>query len=354
MLLSTVSGCSFWYDRVPRNPLTHCNPQGVNISLTCNVYVPRQPRTVIRWYWSNDEAKARKCGLLIDENANFVELTSTRAAYSISATGNLTGLYFDRYELILHNFSTNHEGYYWCQIVVNDTLLLEPSDSAHLRIDDQFDECGFNSYQHGLVNRKCAAVDYINLTCTTKVSATPYLHNTNSIHLPYSYSLYPPTASKIVAFASTATESFSQRLMQTPEKTACMSCVTLHFPSPEISTSFSDNNSVSDGNAPNSPLHCLRENYRYALIIIGGSAFISGVLSCFVVGGLCQYIHRRPSRRGQCIYLLSCMHIFAIIRNCHQSRLDQIPAGYWQTYQFCEIKVCIKLNSANSCCIENN
>ena len=112
------------------------------------MYVPRQACTVVRWYRSNNEAKAGKCGIFIDENVNLVERTSTRAAYSISSTGNITGLYFDRYELILHNFSTNHEGYYWCQIVANDTVLMDPSNYAHLRNNDQFDECNFTSYQY--------------------------------------------------------------------------------------------------------------------------------------------------------------------------------------------------------------
>ena len=183
---TTVNGCSFWYDRVPRNPLTHCNPRGVDISLTCNVYVPRQPHTVVRWYRSNNEARAGKCGILIDENA---ELTSTRSGNSISSTGNLTGLYFDQYGLILRNFSTIHEGYYWCQIVANDTVLMEPSNYARLRNDDQLPiKCSFTSYQH--MQQSCAIELEERLSSCIDLPSSNPVQPSSSMNIASNYTLH--------------------------------------------------------------------------------------------------------------------------------------------------------------------
>ena len=44
----------------------------------------------------------------------------------------ISALFNDEYTLIIQNFTTSDFGYYWCQIVVNDTCLLLPSPYGHI------------------------------------------------------------------------------------------------------------------------------------------------------------------------------------------------------------------------------
>ena len=65
----------------------------------------------------------------------------------------------DDYTLIVQNFTTSDFGYYWCQIVVNDTCLLLPSPYGHIAENTTARACSISVLRQGVLPPMCAGSD---------------------------------------------------------------------------------------------------------------------------------------------------------------------------------------------------
>ena len=75
-----------------------------------------------------DQEAAGVRGTLLTNSSKYPLLLSL----AVTSPHNESALFNDDYTLIVQNFTTSDFGYYWCQIVVNDTCLLLPSPYGHI------------------------------------------------------------------------------------------------------------------------------------------------------------------------------------------------------------------------------
>ena len=131
--------CCYYYHGVPNNvTMMSCNPEGSTIRWNCQVYSPHDPNTdlSVKWYRSTTEEIARERGELITEVSGKYTFSMSRATSAVNDSQSLVdGLFLDVFILTIDNFnSTVDDGYYWCQMVINDSCL-EPSDIGHIALN---------------------------------------------------------------------------------------------------------------------------------------------------------------------------------------------------------------------------
>ena len=129
---SITDHCCYYYSTVPRNVTTVlCNPEGLDISWGCWVHSPHEDNTTltVQWYKAALGTTDMAQGELLSERSDKYDFTTTRLPpLPIFNSSELNGLILDEFILTISNFSSsNDDGYYWCQIVVNGSCLLEPS-----------------------------------------------------------------------------------------------------------------------------------------------------------------------------------------------------------------------------------
>ena len=110
-----------------------CNPDGNTVTWECQVYSPRNPGSSlsVKWYRSASVVSVREEGELIEEQeGGRYTFTVTRATSPLNDSQMIVnGLFLDHFQLTIHNYESSIDGgYYWCQMVVNDTICLQPSD----------------------------------------------------------------------------------------------------------------------------------------------------------------------------------------------------------------------------------
>ena len=66
-----------------------------------------------------------------------------------TSLNNESALFNDEYTLSIQNFTTSDFGYYWCQIVVNDTCLLLPSPYGHIAENTTARACSASVLRQG-------------------------------------------------------------------------------------------------------------------------------------------------------------------------------------------------------------
>ena len=114
--MCSVDQCCYSYGSVPRND-SNCVPGGSQFSLNCIVYNPRDIITnlTVRWFRSREALSAEA---ITDIQGGYTFLRRNTVGLTKNCT-NETILYGDTFSLNIPTFTSDENGYYWCQIVVN-------------------------------------------------------------------------------------------------------------------------------------------------------------------------------------------------------------------------------------------
>jgi len=147
--------CSFYYFIQPPSTID-CNPLGINVPLTCGVYISHNNPTTVRWYWTQCGDSAGVDGTLITEGFPGYSLNAVSSTDPI-VNGMFIGLFYEQYRLTILSFSASYVGYYWCQIVINDTVLLKPSQILNISVPDtSSSQCLSNAFLFNDFREDCA------------------------------------------------------------------------------------------------------------------------------------------------------------------------------------------------------
>ena len=168
--------CCYIYGSIA-NDRNNCVPEGRQFNLNFIIYNPHDNFTnlTVRWFRNT----AATVNMLIDD-----ELSTTMLGDFPLSIHELTGncssdLYRDTFMLSIVNFTIDQNGYYWCQLVINDTYHAQPSTGAWFYAD-VFNSTHCNRSQHYFKlatsnEEQCA--QFINAT-STKMSPNPTQTNT--------------------------------------------------------------------------------------------------------------------------------------------------------------------------------
>ena len=183
--------CCFLYRVVPGNNSECVVTQGQTMALRCEVVVPRDgnnnPVETVRWYRSIDLVTSVD---ITNEYTIQKGLTSSEPFSS----GRFAGLYGDTYILLIRNISSSDSGYYWCQIITNETCS-SPSPYVNISVSTvSTDQCPFVDYWD---NPVCANVTTCDLQSTpaTVVPTVPEVLRLSTTLLTATSSLPPPILS---------------------------------------------------------------------------------------------------------------------------------------------------------------
>ena len=120
------------YESVPRNE-SNCVVEGTGIILNYYVSNPHDNFTnlTVRWFRNNNVERPQTSTLEITDLQNRFELhRGELSVEGINADNCSYGLlYRDPFLLIIYNFTSDKNGYYWCQIYVNNSVS-QPSQYA--------------------------------------------------------------------------------------------------------------------------------------------------------------------------------------------------------------------------------
>ena len=169
----------FWYQTAPQTN-TDCNPQGQAVTLQCIVYVPHvmgPTSSTLKWFQSDTINSTEKLLTRGSSKYSFVNSISTVPEPTSSSSGiNTTGLYQDIYAVIIRNFSTSDNGYYWCQLesVTNSSCLIFPrSPQGYIAVDLLATRnCLHSDYLQQLQPPQCALPQNICQTTHSTSSST--------------------------------------------------------------------------------------------------------------------------------------------------------------------------------------
>lgn len=140
--------CCYYYSIVPKNVTTvPCNPEGMDINWVCWIHTPHENNTYfsVQWYKAALGTVDMEQRELLSEMRGKYKFTTTRLPSTVNSS-ELSELFVHEFALTINNFSSSiDDGYYWCQIVVNDSCPLEPSPTGYVALG-QFpvERCKFN------------------------------------------------------------------------------------------------------------------------------------------------------------------------------------------------------------------
>lgn len=122
--------CCYLYVRIPAD--LSCNPRGSprTVVLQCTVYAPSAAIGRVRWYSSESEGLAGIVGELV----GVIGLDSCFRIPLMNSSITYRGLTQMGCNMAIRNFTSRDNGYYWCQVEVNNTCLL-PSPSGHVEFN---------------------------------------------------------------------------------------------------------------------------------------------------------------------------------------------------------------------------
>ena len=125
----------------------------------------------MRWFRSTDLTKSTSSTEAIDSaQGELVLIRYNTAALSLISNCTSGTLYRDTFSLLIYNFTTDKNGYYWCQIVVNGSSY-QPSQYAWFYADDT-NSCIRKSHFKPANEAQCA-FETANTVYTHKTSLTP-------------------------------------------------------------------------------------------------------------------------------------------------------------------------------------
>ncbi len=181
--------CSYSYE--DHSSVGTC-PFGAIAILGCNLQVTENSSVSITWYWTQNAEDAGIQGTLIQTNGS--DKYRTSAPVVDDQINLVTGLVRVLNSIQIRSVSTNDTGFYWCQIVINGSILLEPSCPTELTAiqtnDTMCTDTGIRA------PRKCADVTVIPITSQLPLP-TP-TSSTDTTNAPMS-SQYPETSADQLA-----------------------------------------------------------------------------------------------------------------------------------------------------------
>lgn len=143
-MLYLHAGCQYNYTVVPNPESLDCNPvvlsqtRGHTVTLQCSVVGILSPNVGIRWYWSPNKTSD---GIRISNSTatgiEFIltELNIFQDNSFIPATVQL----FSSIQIV--QFNESNTGYYQCQVAIDDTTPLRPSDPIFIERNDSLPDC---------------------------------------------------------------------------------------------------------------------------------------------------------------------------------------------------------------------
>ena len=113
------------YGSVPRND-SNCVPQGGTVIHFCRIFNPRDESTnlTVRWLRSTD----MRIGTMpqptevVPYTQNIYELRRDNVSTNSTRDCSHGPVYRDTFSLYISNFTTDNNGYYWCQVVINGSF----------------------------------------------------------------------------------------------------------------------------------------------------------------------------------------------------------------------------------------
>ena len=114
--------CCYFYASAPYND-SNCIPESDQLPLNCIIHNPRDAFTnlSVRWYRSRDMSAVAEDIADIQSTEYMFNSYSPRMS-SLQTNCTLGRLYADTFSLIIDNFTPDKNGYYWCQILINDSF----------------------------------------------------------------------------------------------------------------------------------------------------------------------------------------------------------------------------------------
>ncbi len=160
LMLCSLGPCLYIYENIHTAGIC---PKGIDARVDCRGQVPAESSVDIRWYWTRNEDEAGTLGTLLQTDG-FKYITL------LSRDGLVNGRTVFFSFLYVHSFNNTDTGFYWCQMVVHESRLLEPSCPMEITAvptngTSETDVCMDTGM---FVQRKCA--DLIVITETSQFS----------------------------------------------------------------------------------------------------------------------------------------------------------------------------------------
>ncbi len=113
----SLGPCLYFYENIHTAGIC---PKGIFAIFVCRGQVPADSSVDIRWYWTQNEDEAGTLGTLIQtDGSKYITMLQ------MDPPTNGRTIFFS--DLLVHNFNDTDTGFYWCQMVINGSRLLEPS-----------------------------------------------------------------------------------------------------------------------------------------------------------------------------------------------------------------------------------
>ena len=132
-----IGQCCYLYGSVSRN-VSNCVPEGDQLPLTCIVHNPRDSYTTLSVRWFRSSGMSAPAEDITDIQSTLSNHTQTLTSLQRNCTQG--ALYADTFPLIIHNFTADKDGYYWCQILINDSFT-QPSQRAWFYTEESYSSC---------------------------------------------------------------------------------------------------------------------------------------------------------------------------------------------------------------------
>ena len=291
--------CCYFYGSVPLND-SNCVPENGRFILNCIVYNPRDNFTnlTVRWFRTKNATRATSSTEVITSGEYILSQTQVSgAATSSTVNTNCThgSLYEDVFLLVIPNFATDKDGYYWCQIVINDSYL-QPSQYTLLYAADKSSCTVTQEPQIITAPPRCAE----NYTSTYRTATTGTSVTARDASTTY-YSTFVDTtlASNVTAPSTSVTNTTSVAMVVASFSTTHSTTVT---------------NTLATTSVPTMTTVVFRATE--SIIYVAGffSVLILLLVALVVIVILLLHVHKtRRKKKGELIYTFLCdfQHVHA-------------------------------------------
>ena len=128
-----LNECCYGYASVPRND-TFCVPNGEQVNLLCGIFNPHDNFTNLTVTWFRSTTEDTSIVHEIPTTSNEYNFTKFISANSLSVINCSHELYRDRFSLTILRFTQHNNGYYWCQLSINNTLVQPSHHRTHFSV----------------------------------------------------------------------------------------------------------------------------------------------------------------------------------------------------------------------------
>ena len=173
--MHTDTQCCYLYGSIPRNG-SNCVHEGTQVTLTHYILNPHDYFTnlTVKWFKADDLSRYESTpdSEAIPDSQGHYQLFAVINTQSTSESCNVGPLYRDIFFLIINNFTSDKNGYYWCQIFVNNSGS-QPSQYAWFYATDS-SSCMQRSYFVYANPPDCAQFHAKSLPTTMTTSSAAY------------------------------------------------------------------------------------------------------------------------------------------------------------------------------------